>query len=181
MGCCLSTTKATGLNTVAGLDNWSADLTPWVLGQGSYNLFIFNKLVGARGFEPPTPWSRTRCATRLRYAPTSNGICTQGRLKTLRVAKEGKRAICRNYSIQCDSVSPECQQPPSRVGGGASSYSDAGHHPVLIPCMPFSGTRLSRRLTLTLSARLGAPYLLRPARYDSAFGYSAPHSDAGGS
>ncbi len=27
-------------------------------------------LVGARGFEPPTPWSRTRCATRLRYAPT---------------------------------------------------------------------------------------------------------------
>ena len=26
-------------------------------------------MVGARGFEPPTPWSRTRCATRLRYAP----------------------------------------------------------------------------------------------------------------
>jgi hypothetical protein len=28
------------------------------------------RMVGARGFEPPTPWSRTRCATRLRYAPT---------------------------------------------------------------------------------------------------------------
>src|SRR5258707_8701435 len=28
-------------------------------------------MVGARGFEPPTPWSRTRCATRLRYAPTA--------------------------------------------------------------------------------------------------------------
>ncbi len=26
-------------------------------------------MVGARGFEPPTPASRTRCATRLRYAP----------------------------------------------------------------------------------------------------------------
>ena len=26
-------------------------------------------LVGARGFEPPTPASRTRCATGLRYAP----------------------------------------------------------------------------------------------------------------
>src|SRR5436853_6782672 len=25
--------------------------------------------VGARGFEPPTPCSQTRCATRLRYAP----------------------------------------------------------------------------------------------------------------
>ena len=29
-------------------------------------------LVGARGFEPPTPRSRTVCATRLRYAPTGN-------------------------------------------------------------------------------------------------------------
>src|SRR5262245_33453383 len=27
-------------------------------------------MVGASGFEPPTPWSRTKCATRLRYAPT---------------------------------------------------------------------------------------------------------------
>ena len=26
-------------------------------------------VVGARGFEPPTSWSQTRCATRLRYAP----------------------------------------------------------------------------------------------------------------
>ncbi len=31
------------------------------------------KPVGARGFEPPTPWSRTRCATRLRYAPHADG------------------------------------------------------------------------------------------------------------
>ena len=28
-------------------------------------------LVGVRGFEPPAPSSRTRCATRLRYTPTS--------------------------------------------------------------------------------------------------------------
>ncbi len=27
-------------------------------------------LVGMRGFEPPTPSSRTKCATRLRYIPT---------------------------------------------------------------------------------------------------------------
>ena len=26
-------------------------------------------MVGARGFEPPTPCSQSRCATRLRYAP----------------------------------------------------------------------------------------------------------------
>jgi hypothetical protein len=30
-------------------------------------------MVGERGFEPPTPWSRTRCSTRLSHSPTSNG------------------------------------------------------------------------------------------------------------
>lgn len=35
---------------------------------------IKNKLVGARGFEPPTPCSRSRCATRLRYAPTEHAF-----------------------------------------------------------------------------------------------------------
>ena len=28
-------------------------------------------MVGVRGFEPPTPSSRTRCATSLRYTPTN--------------------------------------------------------------------------------------------------------------
>jgi hypothetical protein len=32
------------------------------------------RLVGVRGFEPPTPSSRTMCATRLRYTPTSRPI-----------------------------------------------------------------------------------------------------------
>ena len=27
-------------------------------------------MVGAAGFEPATPWSQTKCATKLRYAPT---------------------------------------------------------------------------------------------------------------
>src|SRR5437764_15122347 len=29
------------------------------------------ELVGERGFEPPTPWSRTRCSTRLSHSPTT--------------------------------------------------------------------------------------------------------------
>ena len=51
-------------------------LTPWVLGQGfmpvviACNLLIYKELVGERGFEPPTPWSRTRCSTRLSHSPT---------------------------------------------------------------------------------------------------------------
>jgi hypothetical protein len=29
-------------------------------------------MVGARGFEPPTPCSQSRCATRLRHTPTGS-------------------------------------------------------------------------------------------------------------
>ena len=32
---------------------------------------LANYVVGAKGFEPSTLWSQTRCATRLRYAPTA--------------------------------------------------------------------------------------------------------------
>src|SRR5882757_505831 len=39
------------------------------------------RMVGARGFEPPTPWSRTRCATRLRYAP--NVCCGEMSMRVL--------------------------------------------------------------------------------------------------
>ena len=38
------------------------------IGSGSSKLCM----VGARGFEPPTPASRTQCATGLRYAPTKS-------------------------------------------------------------------------------------------------------------
>ena len=31
---------------------------------------VEKKMVGERGFEPPTPWSRTRCSTRLSHSPT---------------------------------------------------------------------------------------------------------------
>src|SRR5712691_5549863 len=36
---------------------------------GGYRLA--GNMVGERGFEPPTPWSRTRCSTRLSHSPTS--------------------------------------------------------------------------------------------------------------
>ena len=31
-------------------------------------------MVGARGFEPPTPCAQGRCATRLRYTPTGSPL-----------------------------------------------------------------------------------------------------------
>ena len=33
-----------------------------------------SKLVGERGFEPPTHWSQTSCATKLRYSPMGANI-----------------------------------------------------------------------------------------------------------
>ena len=42
----------------------------------------FLKLVGERGFEPPTHWSQTSCATKLRYSPNTAALL---RLKPLRL------------------------------------------------------------------------------------------------
>lgn len=36
------------------------------------------KVVGARGFEPPTPASRTQYSTRLSYAPTETTTALEG-------------------------------------------------------------------------------------------------------
>ena len=37
-----------------------------------------SEVVGVEGFEPPTLWSQTRCATRLRYTPTRVPHCRAG-------------------------------------------------------------------------------------------------------
>jgi hypothetical protein len=44
-------------------------------------------LVGARGFEPPTPRSRTECSTRLSHAPTTRGSyrTSTGAVESLRI------------------------------------------------------------------------------------------------
>jgi hypothetical protein len=31
---------------------------------------LMQKMVGEIGFEPTTPWTQTRCATKLRHSPT---------------------------------------------------------------------------------------------------------------
>src|SRR5437764_2350957 len=40
---------------------------------------LLKELVGERGFEPPTPWSRTRCSTRLSHSPTQRAGESQQR------------------------------------------------------------------------------------------------------
>ncbi len=53
--------------TVYNFDTIDVDGKPEVL------LMCLKRLVGERGFEPPTPWSRTRCSTRLSHSPTEVG------------------------------------------------------------------------------------------------------------
>ncbi len=50
--------------TVYKIDYIAADEKPETL------FMCLKILVGERGFEPPTPWSRTRCSTRLSHSPT---------------------------------------------------------------------------------------------------------------
>ena len=57
-------------------------------------------MVGERGFEPPTPWSQTRCATRLRHSPIPNrkrGFALSGRFCQYR--NRGKNQI---KTLKCD-------------------------------------------------------------------------------
>ena len=45
-------------------------------------MFYSEKLVGVEGFEPPTLWSQTRCATKLRYTPINADESSKSELTT---------------------------------------------------------------------------------------------------
>ena len=55
----------------------------------------FLKMVGATGFEPATLWSQTRCATRLRHAPSPHRGRARGALILPRFAGPGRSAVQR--------------------------------------------------------------------------------------
>ena len=71
-------------------------------------------VVGEEGFEPPTLWSQTRCATKLRYSPTmfrltrprslikdnlNNGVANEARTRDNRNHNPGLYQL--SYSHQC--------------------------------------------------------------------------------
>src|SRR5271157_3146184 len=62
-------------------------------------------MVGVRGFEPPAPSSRTRCATRLRYTPTF--------VRPKRPERPYRRGVCAAQAWQNDkSFAKETVRPP---------------------------------------------------------------------
>jgi hypothetical protein len=56
--------KVREASTVYNFDTIDVD------GKPEMQFTCLKRLVGERGFEPPTPWSRTRCSTRLSHSPT---------------------------------------------------------------------------------------------------------------
>jgi hypothetical protein len=60
----LSKMRDADAGTVYNFDTIDVDGNPEVA------FMCLKRMVGERGFEPPTPWSRTRCSTRLSHSPT---------------------------------------------------------------------------------------------------------------
>jgi hypothetical protein len=58
-------------------------------------------MVGAEGFEPPTLCSQSRCATRLRYAPTSKIVSQACTIRTARTL-ELKPLLPTDLSVVSD-------------------------------------------------------------------------------
>ena len=61
-------------------------------------------MVGAEGFEPPTLCSQSRCATRLRYAPTSTFDC---------IADQNPVPSAPGSGTVCESSPSGAEAPPT--------------------------------------------------------------------
>ncbi len=74
-------------------------------------------MVGETGFEPATPWSRTRCSTRLSHSPTGGG-------KRRCIRDPGEPASLLNYSKLSCASNPAAREDPL-VDRAAASCSAA--------------------------------------------------------
>src|SRR5688500_12503475 len=89
------------------------------------------KLVGARGFEPPTPRSRTECSTRLSHAPTAVH-CTRFRFQVpgswFRVRVPGSSSK-RRFSVLVHEPGTRTRNQNLEPEGGTWNRSDSIIHP----------------------------------------------------
>src|ERR1700733_5715011 len=99
-----------------------ARLNPWVATNSLRRPQLIHPrmlMVGERGFEPPTPWSRTRCSTRLSHSPT---LRLEGRLRTERLLAD---AFVNARELQ-QSVS-EAKARPTRASPPQSTLKLSVH------------------------------------------------------
>src|SRR6202035_4925176 len=66
----------TGIDRFRRWNTWARVASLWLNRVVSES----TRMVGERGFEPPTPWSRTRCSTRLSHSPTCAADAYRGAL-----------------------------------------------------------------------------------------------------
>src|SRR4030095_6735739 len=76
------------------------------------------RMVGASGFEPPTPCSRSKCATRLRYAPTT--LYSERNL-SIRLRFQSRKPVQKPLIQNRESPCPRApraldRKPPQPVG-----------------------------------------------------------------
>ncbi len=88
-------------------------------------------MVGARGFEPPTPDTPCQCATRLRYAPKkSDRVCINNILDFLsKVQLPFDNTGCLLGSLEGSFVTvrePLCLTPFHFLLKGSSSFAFSG-------------------------------------------------------
>src|SRR5665213_3075920 len=73
------------------------------------------QLVGAAGFEPATLWSQTRCATRLRHAPTDDAIHACGpAINSARLEDRRRHAVTRGDAHFAGGSTNDLQHRPYR-------------------------------------------------------------------
>ena len=82
-------------------------------------------MVGASGFEPPTPWSRTKCATRLRYAPTC--------LERERILSEAPEAGQGRPPRPFESPVDQCPGTTTRLPGTSASRPSSKRTHAFVP------------------------------------------------
>src|SRR6059036_3563383 len=97
-------------------------------------------MVGASGFEPPTPWSRTRCATRLRYAPTVSQKKTDSMRPAGSRSRRPPRAGC-GFGSASALKSPDAA--PRHQGVLAVVESDPGFRAAVVVARQDDQTRLA--------------------------------------
>src|SRR3954466_7804649 len=84
-------------------------------------------MVGKTGFEPATPWSQTKCSTKLSYFPINNGAPERSRTHNLLIRSQTLYPIelrahtyfCYNKNtwLFCDYKKPWCRGPESNRYG----------------------------------------------------------------
>ena len=119
------------------------------------------RMVGERGFEPPTPWSRTRCSTRLSHSPTLNF-----HLQT----RDLKRAASRSAGLK--KVSDPAAAPCGAASNARQSTRPPRHSQLLIDSIAVA------HFSLVASAASAPRPRLFPSRLPSALRHHAKMTKA---